>query len=132
MAHIVDTVYDGTSGAGAVLDTGALSTAQYESLLVFAVAAGAAAATTFTLQLVDDGGTSLTFATPTAPGIGAAVFASIMPGGTVNATVPKKFRAQITGGASSTARLYVQGVRNTAMTIYRIPMIAQGFKGSPK
>jgi gluconolactonase len=25
-----------------------------------------------------------------------------------------------------------QGVRNTAMTIYRIPMIAQGFKGSPK
>ena len=24
------------------------------------------------------------------------------------------------------------GVRNTAMTIYRIPMIAEGFKGRPK
>ena len=116
MARIVDTVYDGTSGAGAVLDTGTLSTAQYEALLVFAVAAGSAGAVaaSFTLLSVDDGGTALTFATPTAPGIGAAVFASIMPGGTVNATVPKKFRAQITGGASSTARLYVQGVRNTA------------------
>jgi hypothetical protein len=114
MPRIVDTLFDGTSASGALLDTGAISTAQYEAILVFAVEAGAAAATGFTLQSVDDGGTALTFATPTNPGGNASVFASIMPGGTVNATVPKKTRVQITGGAASTARLFIQGVRNTA------------------
>jgi gluconolactonase len=25
-----------------------------------------------------------------------------------------------------------EGIRNTAMTIYRLPMLAEGFKGRPK
>jgi hypothetical protein len=114
MPRIVDTLFDGTSASGATLDTGAISTAPYEAVMVFAVAAGAAAPTGWTLQMVDDAGTSLTYASPSSPGIAGTAFASIMPAGTVNATVPKKTRVQITGGAASTARLFIQGVRNTA------------------
>ena len=36
------------------------------------------------------------------------------------------------GGPDGKAWTTPEGIRNTAMTIYRIPMIAEGFKGRPK
>ena len=116
MARTVDRIYDATSTSGGALDSGRLSTSPYnEGLIVVAIAVGAAAPTTYTMSLYDsdDASTStVVIKTFTPPGIGATTTESVCVAGTVNMPCPDFVRFQAQGGASSTVRILVHGVRS--------------------
>jgi hypothetical protein len=103
-------LYDQTSTSGGSLDTGALPTGRFSSLLLVAVAAGAAAPTAWVASEVGVDGIANALATFTAPGIGASVGAGLGPGCTVALPVPQRTKVAITAGAASTVRLKVYGV----------------------
>ncbi|HET8761582.1 MAG TPA: hypothetical protein VFN94_10955 [Nitrospiria bacterium] len=97
-------LYDATSTAGGSLDSGAISTEIYNAIVVHIIASGAAAPASAAASAVLDGGALASLGALTLPAAGASVRNII-------ATSPRSARFQATGGAASTVRLAVYGVR---------------------
>lgn len=106
-------IYDATSAAGGSIDSGVagINTECYSALVVAVVAAGAAApASAYALAVLDSVPT-LAIITTT---VGSGVAIPVANSGTVT-VFPQptaKTRFQATGGAASTVRLVVYGVRD--------------------
>jgi hypothetical protein len=98
-------IYDATSAAAGSIDSGAVDTEDYTALIVAVVASGAAApASAAASAVLDSVPTYASLGTVALPAIGAGLV-------TVLAEPPVKTRFQATGGAGSTVRLVVYGVR---------------------
>ncbi len=98
-------LYDATSAAAGAIDSGVLKTEGYDSILIHLVAAGAAAPASASASAVLEDGTLASLGTVTLPAIaGTATTALVW-------TSPRKARFQATGGAGSTVRMAVYGVR---------------------
>lgn len=98
-------IYDATSAAGGSLDSGAVPTEGYNALLVAVVASGAAApASAAASAVLDAVPTYASLGTVALPAVGAGLVTAL-------AEPPSKTRFQATGGAGSTVRLVVYGVR---------------------
>lgn len=102
----VTKVYDATSAAGGSIDSGAagIETERHVSLLIQVIASGAAAPASVTVSAVLDGGALANHGGVTVPGAGGSARSVVSPS--------RRTRFQATGGASSTVRLVVFGVRD--------------------
>ena len=120
MARTVDTIFDSTGTAGGAVSTGTLNTAPYESVTVWLIGAGAAAPTGCSVTNRDAAGGALaaTSVTVAIAGASPAVMGQVPAAGVTNAVaigpVTPKVSATGTGGAASTLRILVFGVRDGA------------------
>ena len=118
MARTTDLIADITSGSGAAL-TGVLTydSKSYDEIVVWFVGVGAAAPTGCTVTPVAHDGTSLPAVSVTVAigGKSPAVFGAVPASGVTNAValgpVSPKFTFAGTGGAASTVRAIVWGIR---------------------
>jgi len=118
MARTTDTIYDATSGSGAAL-TGVptISSDTYDEITVWFVGIGAAAPTGCSVTPKAADGTSLPAVSVTVAigGKSPAVFGAVPASGVTNAValgpVTPSFTLAATGGAASTVRVIVHGVR---------------------
>ncbi|HET9554905.1 MAG TPA: hypothetical protein VFP50_18210 [Anaeromyxobacteraceae bacterium] len=120
MARTVDTLYDQTSGVGAALTTPVINTAPFESVVFWFIGGGAAAPTGCSVSPAAADATALGPVAVTV-GIGGkspAVLGAVPAAGVANSValgpVTPKASATGTGGAASTVRIVVFGVRDGA------------------
>lgn len=103
-------LYDQTSASGGSLDTGAIRTGRFSSLLCIAAAVGAAAPTAWVVSEVGIDAIANALATLTAPAVGGSIGAGVGPGCSAAMPVPQWTKVAITAGAASTVRLKVYGI----------------------
>ena len=117
-SQTIDTLADATSAAGGAVTVGPFSTQRYESVTFWFVAAGAAAPTGCSVSLRDAAGAALVSPAVTVAIAGAspAVAGDSPAAGVTNAValgpVTPQASATGTGGAASTLRILVLGVRD--------------------
>jgi len=121
MGRTTDTIYDtGVGGTGAAVSVPVINTSGFESVTFWFVGAGAAAPTGCTVTPADAAGTSLGAVSVTVAiaGRSPAVLGSVPAAGVTNSValgpVTPKASATGTGGAASTLRILVLGVRDGA------------------
>jgi hypothetical protein len=117
MARVVDTIIDQTSTTAGTTAFSAIDIARYEMVTVWFIGIGAAAPTSTSVTLVAADGTSMGSSNVTVAigGKSPVVLGAVPASGVTNAVamgpVTPKLSATATGGASSTVRLLVHGVR---------------------
>jgi hypothetical protein len=117
MARVVDTIIDQTSTAAGTTSFSAIDIARYEMVTVWFIGIGAAAPTSTSVTLVAADGTSMGSSNVTVAigGKSPVVLGAVPASGVTNAVamgpVTPKLSATATGGAASTVRLLVHGVR---------------------
>lgn len=120
MARVVDTIFDTTGTAAGAVSTGVWDIARYESVTVWFVGSGAAAPTGCSVTPTAADGTSLPAVSVTVAinGKSPAVLGAVPASGVTNAValgpVTPKVSATGTGGAASTVRIIIMGVRPDA------------------
>lgn len=120
MARTIDTLFDTTGASGGAVTTPDINTAAYESVTVWFIGAGAAAPTGCTVTPKDADATSLGAVSVTVAiaGRSPAVLGATPAAGVTNSValgpVTPKVAATGTGGAASTLRIVVFGVRDGA------------------
>lgn len=119
MARTIDTLQDQTSLAAGATTIPATKTALYDQVVVWFIAAGAAAPTGCTVTLRDSAGTTIVTSPAVTVAIGGAspaVLGAVPASGVTNAValgpVTPQITATGTGGAASTVRILVLGVRD--------------------
>lgn len=117
--RLVAQIFNTTGGAAGLVDTGIMPSEQYDAIKVYFAATGAAAPTGVTVNDIDDAGAVTTSQTVTI-GIGGTAIAQWMPGigvsggGTANVFMgvpPRRIRVSGTGGAASTLRIWILGIK---------------------
>jgi hypothetical protein len=117
MARSTHTIYDTTGTSAGAVSTGVLDASDYDEITVWFIGAGAAAPTGCSVTPCDVAGTALPAVSVTVAiaGKSPAVFGAVPASGVTNAValgpVTPKFSATGTGGAASTVRILVHGVR---------------------
>ena len=117
MARSTHTIFDSTGTAAGAVSTGVLDASDYDEITVWFIGTGAAAPTGCSATPCDVSGTALPAVSVTVAigGRSPAVFGAVPASGVTNAValgpVPPKFSATGTGGAASTLRILVLGVR---------------------
>jgi hypothetical protein len=117
MARVVDTIIDQTSTTAGTTSFSAIDIARYEMVTVWFIGIGAAAPTSTSVTLVAADGTSMGSSNVTVAigGKSPVVLGAVPASGVTNAVamgpVTPKLSATATGGAASTVRLLVHGVR---------------------
>jgi hypothetical protein len=120
MARTIDVLSDVTSAAASAVSTPQLNTAPYEQVTAWFIGAGAAAPTGCSVSLRDPAGTQIVAPAVTVAigGASPAVLGAVPAAGVTNALalgpVVPKILATGTGGAASTVRILVLGVRSGA------------------
>ena len=117
--RIVTKLYDVTSTAGGALDTGIIKVEQFDILLCYGVAAGAAApANVPTIGIIADDGTQID-SIAMGIGVGGTGLLSLSSGGGIVAAagsnayagpVPRRVKFFSTAGAASTVRMIIYGI----------------------
>lgn len=118
--RITDTLFDTTGASAGAVSTGTIKTQAYDEVVVWFIGTGAAAPTGCSATHLDAAGASLGAASVTVAigGKSPAVFGAVPATGVTNAVavgpVPPAISATGTGGAASTVRILVYGIRRGA------------------